>query len=93
MGSFETDLVVPDLKNLPLKMSSIVLASQLQPATKKKSENPLVRDGNEIIPSVTHVFSANQHLYLYFEVYDPSRRTPSAPATAGGNAQKNSIKL
>ena len=38
MGSFETDLVVPDLKNLPLKMSSIVLASQLQPATKKKSE-------------------------------------------------------
>ena len=88
MGSFETDLVVPDLKNLPLKMSSIVLASQLQPATKKKSENPLVRDGNEIIPSVTHVFSANQHLYLYFEVYDPSRRTPSAPATAGGNADR-----
>ena len=93
MGSFETDLLVPDLKNVPLKMSSIVLASQLQPATKKKSDNPLVRDGNEIIPSVTHVFSANQHLYLYFEVYDPSRSTPSAPATAGGNAQKNSIKL
>ncbi len=93
MGSFETDLVVPDLKNVPLKMSSIVLASQLQPATKKKSDNPLVRDGNEIIPSVTHVFSANQHLYLYFEVYDPSRSTPSAPATAGGNGAKNPIKL
>ena len=93
MGSFETDLVVPDLKNVPLKMSSIVLASQLQPATKKKSDNPLVRDGNEIIPSVAHVFSANQHLYLYFEVYDPSRSTPSAPATAGGNGAKNHIKL
>jgi len=93
MGSFETDLVVPDLKNAPLKMSSIVLASQLQPATKKKSDNPLVRDGNEIIPSVTHVFSANQHLYLYFEVYDPSRSTASAPATAGANGAKNAIKL
>jgi len=93
MGSFETDLVVPDLKNVPLKMSSIVLASQLQPSTKKKSDNPLVRDGNEIIPSVTHVFSANQHLYLYFEVYDPSKSTPSAAATGAGNSTKNPIKL
>ena len=93
MGSFETDLVVPDLKNAPVKMSSIVLASQLQPSTKKKSDNPLLRDGNEIIPSVTHVFSANQHLYLYFEVYDPSRSTASTPATAGGNGTKNPIKL
>ena len=93
MGSFETDLVVPDLKNAPVKMSSIVLASQLQPSTKKKSDSPLLRDGNEIIPSVTHVFSANQHLYLYFEVYDPSRSTASTPATAGGNGTKNPIKL
>jgi VWFA-related protein len=93
MGSFEADLVVPDLKNAPLKMSSIVLASQLQPSTKKKTDNPLVRDGNEIIPSVTHVFSANQHLYLYFEVYDPSKSTPSAAATAGGNGTRNPIKL
>ena len=93
MGSFETDLVVPDLKNAPVKMSSIVLASQLQPSTKKKSDSPLLRDGTEIIPSVTHVFSANQHLYLYFEVYDPSRSTASTPATAGGNGTKNPIKL
>ncbi len=80
LGSFETDLTVPDLRNAPVKMSSVVLASQIQPAGKKKSENPLVRDGSEIVPSVTHVFSTGQHLYLYYEVYDPARDTNSQDA-------------
>jgi len=72
MGSFETDFTVPDLKAQPLRMSSVVLASQIQPPGKKKnSDNPLVSEGSEIIPSVTHVFSSAQHLYLYYEVYDP----------------------
>src|SRR5580692_11154751 len=62
MGSFETDLDVPDLKSQPLKMSSIVLASQLEPAKKGSTLSPLVRDGEEIIPNVTHVFSSAQHL-------------------------------
>lgn len=73
MGSFETDLEIPDLKTLPLKMSSVVLASQLQTAKKGAPLNPLVRDGQEIIPNVTHVFSASQHLRLYYEVYEPGR--------------------
>ena len=64
MGSFETDLEVPDLKSHPLKMSSVVLASQLQPAKKSAVASPLIRDGKEIIPNVTHVFSAGQHLLL-----------------------------
>ena len=78
-GSFETDLVIPDLKTQPLKMSSVVLASQIQPAGKKGSaNNPLVRNGSEIIPSVTHVFTSGQHLYLYYEVYDPGRENGAA---------------
>ncbi len=83
MGSFETDLVVPDLKSQPLKMSSIVLASQLQPAKKDSTLNPLVRDGSEMIPSVTHVFSSAQHLRLYYEVYDPGRLKAPEPSQAG----------
>jgi VWFA-related protein len=82
MGSFETDVNVPDLKSQPLKMSSVVLASQLQPAKKGAPENPLIRDGSEIIPSVTHVFSSAQHLRLYYEVYDPARST-ARPSDAG----------
>jgi VWFA-related protein len=83
MGSFETDLDVPDLKSSPLKMSSIVLASQLQPAKKGATLNPLVRDGSEIIPNVTHVFSVGQHLRLYYEVYDPGRSNAMESAQTG----------
>ena len=76
MGSFETDREVPDLESCPLKMSSIVLASQVQPAKKGSNENPLVREGAEIVPNVTHVFSTAQHLRLYYEVYEPGRENP-----------------
>ncbi|HSB77031.1 MAG TPA: VWA domain-containing protein, partial [Terriglobales bacterium] len=75
-GSFETDLLIPDMKNAPLKMSTVVLASQRQPV-KGHEENPLVRAGWELVPSVTHVFSTNQQLYLYYEVYDPAREAAS----------------
>ncbi|MGC1453154.1 MAG: VWA domain-containing protein [Candidatus Sulfotelmatobacter sp.] len=83
MGSFETDLEVPDLKSQPLKMSSIVLASQLQPAKKGAAPSPLIRDGSEIIPNVTHVFSSAQHLRLYYEVYDPGRATAPGETQTG----------
>ncbi|HZQ17257.1 MAG TPA: VWA domain-containing protein [Terriglobales bacterium] len=88
MGSFETDLNVPDLKSVPLKMSSVVLASQTQPAnSKSKTPNPLAHDGSEIVQSVTHVFSNSQHLLLYYEIYDPARineRSRSREGGAGG---------
>ena len=96
LGSFETDLVVPDLKGVPVKMSSVVLAGQIDPAGKHRSDNPLVRDGSQVIPSVTHVFSAGQHLYFYYEVYDPAHQAaaPSgANAAANAGAAKNGIHL
>ncbi len=70
MGSFEADITLPDMKKQPLKMSSIVLASLRQP-TKKAS--PLVRGGQEYVPNISHVFRQDQHLYLLYEVYGPTR--------------------
>jgi VWFA-related protein len=87
LGSFETDFTIPDLKGVPVKMSSVVLASQVRPAGKRKSDNPLVRDGSEMIPSVTHVFSAGQHLYFYYEVYDPARESISAAGQSPAGAK------
>jgi VWFA-related protein len=92
MGSFETDFDVPDLKTQPLKMSSVVLASRIQPVKKNTNLSPLVRDGNEIIPNITHVFSATQHLLLYYEVYDPARPAVSEPAR-GSAENKAGIRL
>ncbi len=82
MGSFETDLQVPDLKKSPLKLSSIVLSSQRTPNTAKKAVSPLVRDGVEWIPNVPHVFRQDQHLYFLYEVYEPSRQKTEGPAPA-----------
>jgi VWFA-related protein len=79
MGSFETDLTVPDLKKAPVRMSSVVLASQRMPASKKQ-DNPLVRDGEQWVPNLPHVFRQDQHLYLLYEVYDPARAAPEKAA-------------
>jgi VWFA-related protein len=79
LGSFETEFSVPDIKKAPLKMSSVVLASQRQPSS-KKTQNPLVHDGNELVPNIAHVFTLDQHLYLLYEVYEPARDKPSESA-------------
>jgi hypothetical protein len=67
LGSFETDITVPDLKKAPLKMSSVVLASQK--ADKLRSPNPL-----PVLPNISHVFENDQPMYLYYEVYDPAKK-------------------
>ena len=78
MGSFETELNVPDLKKAALKLSSVVLASQRVPDA-QKTANPLVRDGLEWIPNIPHVFRQDQHLYFLYEVYDPAHQKSEAP--------------
>ena len=81
MGSFETDVRIPDLRKAPMKMSSVVLSSLRVPATAKKTGvNPLVRDQMELVPNITHVFTPDQHLYLQYEVYDAAKGKNSAPA-------------
>jgi len=70
MGSFIADVTLPDLKKSPLKMSSVVLASQREPS---KKDDPLVHNGQEYVPNISHVFRQDQHMYLLYEVYDPSR--------------------
>jgi len=73
MGTFETKLVVPELKQAPVKLSSVVLSTQLQPAGARKSASPLIRDGVELVPNLTHIVSRGQKLYFYYEVYDPAQ--------------------
>jgi len=70
MGSFEADITLPEMKKMSLKISSIVLASARQPS---KENTPLVREGEEYVPNISHVFRQDQHLYLLYEIYDPTR--------------------
>jgi VWFA-related protein len=74
MGSFETDITLPEMKKQTLKMSSIVLASVRQPS---KKSSPMIRGGQEYVPNISHVFRQDQHLYLLYEVYGPAREKPA----------------
>jgi VWFA-related protein len=79
MGSFEAPIIVPELKQAAMKVSSVVLSTQLQPAGKGKTDNPLVRDGVQLLPNLTHVVGKDQKLFFYYEVYDPGQSNGSAP--------------
>jgi len=72
MGTFEAPVAVPELKQATVKMSSLVLGTQLQSAAGKKTASPLVHDGVQLVPNLTHIVGADQHVYFYYEVYDPA---------------------
>ncbi len=81
MGSFIAEVALPDMKKAPLKISSIVLASQRNAS---KKQDPLVHNGQEYVPNISHVFRQDQHMYLLYEVYDPAKQKtaenePKAP--------------
>jgi VWFA-related protein len=86
MGSFETDVRIPDLRKAPMRISTVVLSSQRVPATAKKTKfQPLISENTELVPSVTHVFQQDQQLYLQYEVYDSAK----AKAAEGGASAQN----
>ncbi len=85
IGTYETPFVIPNLnkedKRIPI--SSVVLSSQrvelkdaLYNAAKDKGKaetvNPLVQEGQKLIPSVTRVFSKNRDMYIYLQAYQPA---------------------
>ena len=88
IGTFQTTFVIPNLnkeqKRIPI--STVVLSSQrvdfkdaLYNAAKDKgaaeSVNPLVQEGQKLIPSVTRVFSKSRDMYVYLQAYQQGVET------------------
>jgi VWFA-related protein len=88
IGTFETKFVVPNLnkeeKRVPI--SSVVLSSQREDMRealfnaskdkdKSESANPLVVEGQKLIPSVTRVFSKTKDMYIYLQAYERGATT------------------
>ena len=48
-----------------------MLGTQLRQIDGAKAANPIVRDGIEIVPNVTHIVGRDQKVYFYYEVYEP----------------------
>jgi VWFA-related protein len=91
MGSFEAEIVLPEMKKTPtsgrrISLSSILLASAKQPS---KKLTPLVHNGQEYVPNISHVFRQDQHMYLLYEIYSPAH----AKAEAGAKAAGEQIRL
>ncbi len=82
MGTYQTSFAVPNLmreeKRVPI--SSVVLSSQRVPlsdaiySVQQKiaadAVNPLVHEGQKLVPSVTRVFSKSRELYLFLQAYE-----------------------
>lgn len=94
IGTYQTTLTIPNLnkETLRIPISTVVLGSQrvsvkdaLYNATKGKTEaqnlskNPLVKDGEKLIPSVTRVFHAGRSLYMYLEAYAGETQNTNGP--------------
>ena len=86
IGTYLTKFVIPNLnkeeKRIPI--SSVVLSGRridlrdaLYTAGKDKNQvsNPLVQDGQKLIPSVTRVFSKTRDLYIYLQAYQQGAET------------------
>ena len=83
VGTFETAFVIPDLSSQKtMRTSSLVLSNQRQALTeqvggvknakKLVAANPLISDGQQLMPNVTKVFRPSQNMLAYVEVYDPT---------------------
>jgi VWFA-related protein len=82
IGTYQMSFAIPNLnkeeKRVPI--SSVVLSSQRVPLgdsiynVKQKIDaeaaNPLVLDGQKLIPSVTRVFSKSRDLYVFLQAYE-----------------------
>ena len=120
MGTFEFPITIPDLSAIPLKVSPVVLSTQLRLTrgggagprgggpggfagpgagaggpggrgftsqrggggpqwSDSNSLNPLLRGGQEIVQSLSHIVLPGQQMYFYYEVYDPAVDAAGAP--------------
>lgn len=83
IGTYYTHFVIPNLnkEQQRVPISSVVLSSQKVPLknalynVKDKDNamalNPLVEDGEQLMPSVTRVFSKSRNMYVYLQAYEP----------------------
>ena len=86
IGTYQASFAIPNLNRETIRVptSSVVLSSQRAPlasaiySVKKTADlvNPLVADGQKLMPSVTRVFSRSRELYVFLQAYDRSDAPP-----------------
>jgi VWFA-related protein len=87
IGTFETPIVVPDVADTGLGLSSVVLSNEVKSSddldrahVTRDKNSPLQVGNRSILPSVTRVFRTNQMLSVYLESYAGKSVTATGPA-------------
>jgi len=87
IGTYQASFAVPNLNRelQRVPMSTVVLSSQRVPLsdalysvkqkTAAEAVNPLVHDGQKLVPSVTRVFNKERDLYVFAQVYQRGSAT------------------
>jgi VWFA-related protein len=87
IGTYQSAFTIPNLNKVvaQLPISSVVLSSQRVPlsgaiySVKKdaasSTADPLVYDGQKLVPSVTRVFSTGRDLYVFLQAYERNETT------------------
>jgi VWFA-related protein len=103
IGTYQTPFTIPNLnrEDKALPISSVVLSSQRVPlgealhsvkdSSAALTADPLVHDGQKLIPSVTRVFSQGRDLYVYLQAYERDA-TDTRPLVAFVTFSRNSQK-
>ena len=95
IGTFQSSFVVPNLnketKRVPI--SSVVLSSEKKSyadaiynvakqkeQAKEAAADPLVQNGQQMLPSVTRVFSKTRSMFVYLQAYEAPMAAPAAGA-------------
>ena len=96
MGTYQTGFVIPNLnkETRRVPVSSVVLSSQRaelrsalfnaaggKEAARNDAANPLVQEGQKLIPSVTRVFNVDRPLYIYLQAYAKGGTLPAGSVT------------
>ena len=86
IGTYQANFTIPNLNREAARVpiSSVVLGSQRVPlsnaiySVKKDVENvnPLVFEGEKLLPSVTRVFSRSRDLYVFLQAYERTEEKP-----------------
>jgi VWFA-related protein len=109
IGTYQTVFVIPNLNKelAQVPISSVVLSSQrvelkdalfnaqkTKDREKEEDVNPLVQNGQKLIPSVTRVFRQNQNMYVYLQAYEQgaSGKEPLVAFVSLYNAQTKAFE-
>jgi hypothetical protein len=89
VGTFEAPLVIPDVADKGLGLSSVILSNEVKSSddlnrahVNRDKNSPLQVGDRSILPSVTRVFRTNQLLTVYLQSYAGKDVAPAAVATA-----------